>query len=96
MTLIYVNVPICASRILLSLRISFSSACALKVGGGWIEVVGGLMRVRQVDGVYCSANLRGGGEYGVSWRDAGSLGNKQKVFDDFQVHPLPFVQPIFF
>lgn len=51
-----------------SLTPSFSPALRL-----WIEE----------GGIYAVANLRGGGEFGEEWYNAGTLDKKQNVFDDF-------------
>lgn len=52
----------------ISLRPSFSITNAV-----WMEQ----------GGIYAVPNLRGGGEYGKAWHKAGTLQQKQNVFDDF-------------
>ncbi|UNY99886.1 prolyl oligopeptidase family serine peptidase [Zhouia spongiae] len=52
----------------ISLTPSFSTAMAV-----WLEQ----------GGIYAVPNLRGGGEYGKKWHDAGTKMQKQNVFNDF-------------
>lgn len=52
----------------ISLTPSFSTAMAV-----WLEQ----------GGIYAVPNLRGGGEYGKAWHNAGTKMQKQNVFDDF-------------
>ncbi|MFZ4464643.1 MAG: prolyl oligopeptidase family serine peptidase [Bacteroidales bacterium] len=45
----------------------------------------GISRIPFIEqgGIYVTVNLRGGGEYGEEWHQAGTKLNKQNVFDDF-------------
>lgn len=56
-------------------------------GGFDVSLTPGFSAVRmawlEAGGAFALANLRGGGEYGRDWHDAGRGANKQNVFDDF-------------
>ncbi|VDN19319.1 unnamed protein product [Cylicostephanus goldi] len=44
---------------------------------------GAMLFVKHFNGIYALANIRGGGEYGERWHEAGMRERKQTVFDDF-------------
>jgi prolyl oligopeptidase len=56
-------------------------------GGFDVSLTPGFSAMRmawlEAGGAFALANLRGGGEYGREWHDAGRRENKQNVFDDF-------------
>jgi prolyl oligopeptidase len=54
-------------------EVSMTPAYSATIGSAWLEQ----------GGVYLLANIRGGGEFGPRWHEAGLKANRQRVYDDF-------------
>lgn len=55
-------------------EISYQPSYSTIIGRNWLEQ----------GGVYVLANIRGGGEFGPRWHQAGMLRNRHKVYEDFE------------
>jgi prolyl oligopeptidase len=55
-------------------EISYQPSYSAIIGRNWLEQ----------GGVYVLANIRGGGEFGPRWHQAGLLKNRHKVYEDFE------------
>jgi len=54
-------------------QVSMNPGYSANVGRLWLEK----------GGIYVLANIRGGGEFGPEWHQAGLKGNRQRIYDDF-------------
>jgi prolyl oligopeptidase len=54
-------------------EVSMTPSYAAVTGKAWLDR----------GGVYVLANIRGGGEYGPAWHEAGLKTNRQRIYDDF-------------
>ncbi len=54
-------------------QVSMTPSYSANIGKLWLER----------GGVYVLANIRGGGEFGPAWHDAGLKTNRQRIYDDF-------------
>ncbi|MCL4157101.1 UNVERIFIED_CONTAM: hypothetical protein GTU68_055691, partial [Idotea baltica] len=54
-------------------QVSLNPSYSATIGRLWLEE----------GGAYVLANIRGGGEFGPKWHQAGLKGNRQRIYDDF-------------
>ena len=70
------------------LKLDGNNPCLLKAYGGFGSISTphfdpGIIHFIEKGGVYAYANIRGGGDLGISWAQAGKRLNKQNTIDDF-------------